>query len=329
MLAASRAPAFLALVLLVSSCAGPGPAPGEGEGRAEAPAGAGPPRIAIEDFLARYPAQVEGPYGITDSSRYDHLPRQRLQVEPYTPYDGPVRASVASYFGFRDLKGVVQASRVIVVGTVRAISRPHFVSEDGGFWDPALHDQPGIPEKAEPSPGIFRDVLFRVEEVLGAEVPEGMPEVVPGGDIVFLVEGGQIEVTLSAVEAEVLEEPGGAGTYLYARESPLELKEGERALVFLDYELVEGLYAQGYGGYFQLLGSGFFWKYELDGDLAWLAWARDDPTWHITLPELRDLARRYLGAGSGGPEPVVPGFVPTNPDPHAGAPPGEIAVPAT
>jgi hypothetical protein len=286
-------------------------------------ASGGPPRIATH-FLARYPARVEGPYGITDSSRYDHLPRQHLRAEPYTPYDGPVRAAVPTYFGYRDPQLLVQASRVIVVGTVRAISRPHFDSEDGGFWDPALHDEPGIPEDAEPTPGIFRDVLFRVQEVIGAEVPDGMPEVVPGGDIAFLVEGGQIEVTLTATEAEA---PGRAGAYLYAWESPLELREGERALVFLDYEYVEGLYAQGYGGYFQLLASGPFAKFELHGERAWLPGARDDPAWRITLPELRDLARKYLGISAGGPEPVVPGFVPTNPDPHAGFPPEEPVVP--
>lgn len=118
----------------------------------------------VDRFLARYPDVIVNEFGVASTRRYDGIVGARLGDRPYGPDVGPEIGYVLTFLGLSSPEDLVARARVAVEGEVLAIGRPHFNSDDGGFWHPQLHDEPGIVPAGSV---ILRDVLFRVDDVWG------------------------------------------------------------------------------------------------------------------------------------------------------------------
>lgn len=144
-----------------------------------------------------------------------------------------------SYLAIRSPEQLASLSRLALRGRVLAFGRPYFNSLDGSYWDSAsVGREAGNPVANE----ILRDVLLHVDDVL-ADVTGS---VAPGQVIEFTVRGGQAVVTItSSPNADADEHPLPPGTYVIASEPSVDLQVGESAVVFLNYEKLDGLYDAG------------------------------------------------------------------------------------
>lgn len=276
-----------------------------------------------EEILKSYPAIIEGKFGTSRTLAYDQIDQPRLSDKPYDK--GRVRMfgeSTGSFLGLRSAVELAQRARLVVQGTVVQIGRPHFASDDGSFWHPALHNEPGV---VDVDNAIFRDVAFRVDDVWGnALTATWRPELArlkPGDTFAFLSPGGQVKVSLAEETANKLEYPGG-GTYIFAEEVPTDLATGEKALLFLDSARVSGLYNGKYGYHFELFPAHeLYYKYSLRDGQAVNTFTSD-----LTMPtqSLRVIVEENIGEAAG-PTPAQ-GTFPATPHPvvtETGAPPRE------
>lgn len=136
--------------------------------------------------------------------------------------------------------------------------------------------------------------------------------------ITFVALGGQVEVTLTEEVARRLELEAGAGTHVFSTEAPTDLRVGERALLFLDFEPIDGLYGGRYGELTQLTPADpLTYKYSIEGEVAVNA---TDPSFSLPVAELRTLVRRELAARAG-PEPSA-GLMFSTPHPVGPGSPG-------
>lgn len=243
----------------------------------------------------RFPRTVTSEFAVTSSARYASPTQGQLTDTPYATVAADHVDYVYSYIdSIATVDDLVERSRLVAVGEVRAIGRPHFNSEDGGFWEDALVDQEGYVPAAT---SIFRDVVFEIEDVLGAEDPA----VAPGDLLTFAVRGGQLLVTLEDSEAQALEFEDGAGDYVFSAEAPVDLAVGERVLVFLDQKPIDGLYDGRYGERFEWFPTHeLYYKFALDGSIAS---SESDPSLKIDLAALRARSSKAV-ATDAGPEPV-------------------------
>lgn len=267
--------------------------------------------------LPRYPATIRGKFGTSSTSAYRGHSPARLSDAPYGPSDGRIVADYHSFAGLSGPTDLARQARVVVRGTVTAIGPPHFNSDEGSFWDPALHDEPGITDVANV---IIRDIQFHVEEVLG----KALYGIEIGSSLRFISLGGQVQVTLSEETAAKLE-LGSAGTYIFSSEPPVDLVEGEEAVLFLNAIPFDGLYNGQYGYRFELYPAHeLYYKYTIDDGRMVNAY---DAAFNLTVTELKDVIGGYL-ALSAGPEPQEGIFSATpHPPVEGGSPPDEQTEP--
>lgn len=287
----------------------------------------GKSRQEIQDLarktLSRYPLSITNEFGTSTSSAYVGIRPARVNDRPYGPNDGKLIQDFYSYLGISGPEELAKLARLVVVGEVITIGPPHFNSDDGGFWHPALHEEPGITDVASV---ILRDVLFRVDEVWATTVLD----VTPGSYLTFLSPGGQVQVTLSEDQARQMELAGGGGTYIFSNEAPVDLVEGEEALLFLNKEAIDGLYQGSYAYRFQWYPAHeLYYKYKIEGGEALNAYDQD-----LSLPwaELKAIVLTHLGRiveEIAGPDPQE-GTFPASPHPpvEGGAPPEDESEPA-
>ena len=180
--------------------------------------------------VSEFPAEVVNSWGVTSVEGYLDIDRRQTTDQPYDPPAGVLRMTTLMSMVSLPLDGRVRESQAIVVGTVVAISNPHYNSVDGGFW----HE----PTYARRS--ILQDVTIEVERVLGdtAELTGA------GGAqkelIVVTIWGGQIVVTFDeSLDPESLPENVEPGDMYVERVIPnVEVAEGDRVLVFLHMEMM-------------------------------------------------------------------------------------------
>ncbi|MQA61804.1 MAG: hypothetical protein GEU86_09980 [Actinophytocola sp.] len=189
----------------------------------------------------RWPALIKGRFGVSHTDAYD-----KIQVPSLSdmPYQGRGFTIDASYEGISDVDALARQSRAIARGTVVAISRPRFNSDDGSFWDPALVDEPGVVPSAS---FVMRDVTMHVSTVYGSKVSD----VDADKDLTFIAPGGQVEVDLDAATAGELGFPG-KGTYVIGSPAEVALAVGDELVVFLNSTPIHGLYGGRYGYQFGL-----------------------------------------------------------------------------
>jgi hypothetical protein len=267
--------------------------------------------------LAGYSSTIRGQFGKSDTSAYDNIRIPRLSDHPYGSRDGRVVSIFFSFLSLSEPADLASAARVVVRGTVRNIGRPHFNSHDGAFWDPALHDEPGITDVANV---IYRDVFFRVDEVWASDIVG----IAPGSTIRFLSLGGQVRVTLPDKVARKIE-LGPGGSYVFANDAPVDLVVGEDAVLFLNSIPIDGLYEGQYGYRFELFpANDLLYKYSIQDDQAINA---HDPTFNMPVGQLKKLIAPNLGRNAG-PKPRNGTF---RADPHpavsGGSPPTETTEP--
>lgn len=294
------------LLAIVGACTAEAPSEaGHSSGFQAAPQNSEPGtqdvRAEIASFLDQVPLQVTNDFARSSVSKYDEIPPNDARLDDH-PFNGkPARSFVYSFLGLSEPVQVVERARLAFRGEVVAIGRPYFNSTDGGFWHPALHDEPGVVDTAN---RILRDVLVKVTEVWG-----NRSNIQPGEELSFASIGGQVQVVLDDEKAEKMEvEPG---SYIYSAEPPVNLSVGEEALLFLDQERLGGLYNGRYGYKFVLYPAHErYYKYRIEDGTAVNAGAQS-----LTLPvdELRKLVAQHLGDRAG-PQPR-PGVFPKEPHP--------------
>ncbi len=129
-----------------------------------------------------------------------------------------------------------------------------------------------------------------------------------------------MKVTLSDEQAEQLQLDQG-GSFVFTSDAPTDLVVGEEAIVFLDYEAIDGLYDGRYGYRFELFPAHeLYYKYRVEGEQALNA---RDSRFDRSLAELRLLILANPGTKVG-PKPT-PGTFPAQPHPPSsgGSPPDE------
>lgn len=238
----------------------------------------------IARVMERYPPRIEGPFGVSDTSAYLEIDRPKLSHFPYRMSGDRVLASMPDYFGPPHPKELPALSRAVVRATVVAIGLPHFNSSDGSFWDGEL-----VGGAAEDGVwGISRQVLVRVDEVLGSL----LPEVREGSYLTLRLPGGQIAVTLTDQAARQLGYEDGV--VIFAEQPPVDMAVGEEAVIFLDLRRRTGLFG-GVLAYRYELGPSSFSGFKL-----WIEGDRlvhpEEPKWEIGLRRMRSLVAAELGA---------------------------------
>lgn len=227
-----------------AGCSGGSPAAERGEPSGQRPTSAGASANERPDLRGlddRWPAVIKGRFGTGRTGAYDRIPVPSLADMPYR---GRGFATTASYVGVSDAEELAQRSRVLSRGTVVAISRPHFNSDDGSFWDPALVSEPGI----VPSESfVMRDVTMQISTVYGSKISG----IAAGSELTFVVSGGQVQVDLDAATAKKLGFPG-EGTYVVGSLAEVPLAVGDELVVFLNSTPIHGLYGGRYGYQFKL-----------------------------------------------------------------------------
>lgn len=256
-------------------------------------------RPSITEWTARRPAVVTGPYGTTDTSGYDLATLDRLSAEPRL--DGQFARRVADTYTYLRLSGTEQlasVSRLVVRGRPVAFSRPYFNSLDGSYWDVSLV---GPEAGRDVASEILRDVLFEVDEVVGASDSASLLD-----PIEFTVRGGQAVVTISDTKAASEgDHPLSPGTYVIGSRPEVDLAIGESVIVFLDYVQLDGLYADGgtrFGYIYRLMPAhDLYYKWTIaDGVVSN---ERFGSPGQLRLPDLRDLMASEAFGSAVGPPP--------------------------
>ncbi len=209
----------------------------------------------------------------------------------------------SSYLGLTSVDELAALSRIVVRGPVTTIGRPHFNSSDGGFWHPALHDEPGVVDVAAE---LFRDVTIRADEVWGTTDPA----VVRGSALTFRVHGGQVLVNLGPEAINSLElTPQSA--YVFSSPPEVDLTIGEQAVFFLPYEAIDGLYDGRYGSVGKLVATHeLAYMFAIEGALAVNAYR---PNFTMSVTQIKHVTSANLATRA---RPVPPsGFVPAQSHP--------------
>ena len=188
-------------------------------------------RISSEGApVSEFPAEVVNSWGVTSVEGYLDIDRRQTTDEPYDPPAGVLRMTTSMSMFRLPLDGRVRESQAIVVGTVVAISNPHYNSVDGGFW----HE----PTYARRS--VLQDITIEVERVLGDTADLTGVGGAQKESIVVTIFGGQIVVTFDdSLNPESLPENVEPGDTYVERVIPnVEVAEGDRVLVFLHMEMM-------------------------------------------------------------------------------------------
>lgn len=243
----------------------------------------------IQSVLDRHAPSVEGKFGQTTTAAYDAIARPRLSDQPYGVGDGRLMTMESTYFGVQDSQSLASRARLVVEGRVLAIGRPYFNSEDGAFWHPALHDEPGVTDVAM---DLYRDIVVEVTEVWASDLPRTAFEPL----LVFGVRGGQAQVVLSDDVAERLEW-GSGGPFVIGGPTEVDLRVGEEALFFLNQRPFSGLYGGRYAYRFVMSPAHeTAFKFTLSGNEAVNAGA---PELSMSVSDLRTLVQENLGEEAG------------------------------
>jgi hypothetical protein len=183
---------------------------------------------------------------------------------------------------------------------VDAIGRPHFSSDNGGFWHPDLVERKCC-ETAGPT--VRRDVTVRVSETWGRR---DVPPI--GGSVTFSATGGQIQVILSPeVQRKLGMTP--AERYIWADEPGVDFAVGDDLLFLLDVEGIDGLYHGRLGemrAYVPAAHNAYV--YRITGDTAVNV---GYPGLDAPVGRLRAVVDRSLGTRAGELPPE--GFTPSEP----------------
>lgn len=282
----SRAAVLAGLALVVGGCSDPQGAKNPSRPRASNTEVNRSLDDEVASFMARYPTLLKGKLGTSDTSAYLEISNPRLTDRPYDAEPGVLFPADVEVAGAPHPTEMPPFSRVIVRGQVVAIGLPHFNSGDGSFWAWELHDELSAPHVRR---SIFRDVLFRVDEVWGSL----LPEIVPGSLVPFVARGGQIAVNLTGTVAEQLGY-GSGGVYIFSEESPQDVAVGEDAVVFLDVRPVLGLYRSNLAARFELFPaqeSGFKYVYKGPGTIGLPGGSEFD----ISESSIRSIIQQQLG----------------------------------
>lgn len=202
-----------------------------------------------------------------------------------------------SYLAIRSPEQLASLSRLALRGRVLAFGRPYFNSLDGSYWDSSsVGRDAGDPVANE----ILRDVLLQVDDVL-ADVTGS---VAPGQAIEFTVRGGQAVVTITRSPNDDAEEhPLPPGTYGIASEPRVDLQIGESAVVFLNYEKLDGLYDAGatkFGHIYRLMPAhDGYYKWSMIDESA----VNESLGVEMSLMDLEALTRSEDFASAAGPAP--------------------------
>ena len=283
---------------------------------------AGPDSTALlRTELVSFAALVEGPLGFTDTLLYE--PFQTDGSLSDRPYDAAGDAILEGYFGFyqpANPEDIVNHSRLVVRGEIVGFGRPHFNSTNGEYWSPTYHEEPGVVDIAL---GVYREVMFRVDEVLGDAAETGLE---PGTELVFTTRGGQVRVTPNQVEEARANEPPAehelapTSPFVISDPSPVDLSVGEEVVLFLNWRSIDGLYNGQYGFKFELAPANeLLYKFRIEGSVL----VNDATGWTLQLGQLPKLIQTRLAEWAGQePEPGIHAA-----RPHPPVPPGEDGEP--
>lgn len=265
----------------------------------------------IRSVLDRYPPSIEGSFGRTTTAAYEAIDEPKLSDAPYDAEDGRLMTIANTYFPIQDARTLAARARLVVEGRVLAIGRPYFNSDDGAFWHPALHDEPGV---TDVSMDLYRDVVVEVADVWGSDLPPSDFEPL----LVFTVRGGQAQVVISDGVAEQLEW-GSGGRFVIGSPTEVDVHVGEKALFFLNKRPISGLYGGRYAFRFVMSPAHeAAFKFTLSDEKAVNPNA---PAMSTSVRELRTIVEEVLGEQAG-PVPKEGTFPePTHPPTSGGTPP--------
>lgn len=340
-----RLAGWMALALLIAACSSTGQigSPEElglPEGRVvvdPAPAGdpesdrsgglvleatAGPDlTVLLKTQLNSFAAVVPGPLGVADTLLYEPYQTDgSLSDRPYDAVGDPVLEGFFNFYKPANPEEIVSLSRLVVRGEIVGFGRPHFNSTGGEYWSPAYHEEPGVVDVAL---RVYREVVFRVDEVLGDAAETGLE---PGTEVVFTTRGGQVRVTPTAVEEARTEGPQAehelapTNPFVISDPSPVDLSVGEEVVLFLNWRSIDGLYNGQYGYKFELFPANeILYKFRIDG----VQLINDATGATIPLDQLAKLIQGRLAEWAGQePEPGVHVA-----QPHHAVPPEEEGEP--
>lgn len=289
------------LLFLQTPWANPAASPGPVAGRTVGPpassrgAGAddGPPVVDVGRWIDdAWPSIIEGPFGTLDATGYRDDPGTTLGHMPSVDggpfierfFGGPATETYQALDGPQDL---ADRAQIVVRGRPLAFSRPYFNATDGAFWLPELV---GARDGILPTSDLRRDVLFRVDEVLGTTLDGGFEP----GLVQFTVRAGQVtvdvpsDVPYAAGYGDVLR----AGRYL-VREAPgADLGMGDDVVLFLRYGEWLGLYDGDFGAVRTLMPvHGLYYAFAIEGDRSRNLTVNPvgDP-WRPSIADLRRMA---------------------------------------
>lgn len=243
------------------------------------------------------PGRISNEFGMMYRGAYKDRPRARLSDRPYRGR-GLQLEDFYTYAGVETTRQLAEQARVVVRGTVTNIGPPHFNSSDGGFWDPALHDEPGVTDIAAE---LLRDVTISIVEVWG----DTEKTIQTGQRLTFTAKGGQVKLEIAEETALALGWPVRA-SYVLASKPEVDVVQGEEAVFFLDYAAIDGLYDNRYGTLRRLAPANeLAYKFTILNDTAINA---SNPHLNASVSDLKAAVARYLGQQAG-PLPAV-GFTP-------------------
>lgn len=239
----------------------------------------------------RLAATVVNGVGVVSAERYATPSARSTMDNPYGPFGGG--GTVAAYAERVDL---VRKAGAAVVVEVLSIAPPRLNSDDGGLW---------IPGNGE-ALAVVQDVRLRVLDRWGDKL--SLPQ-----EFDLSVAGGQVQVTVTAEQAKALEIPqqagsdGGAplpgvrpapgpskgGTFLFSMTPSLELRTGERSLLFVQRGQL-GWQGGGRVGLYVVGESQG--KFVVQGDRVQSA---ERPTWSVAAESLKQEVQRDLGTAAG------------------------------
>lgn len=239
-----------------------------------------------------WPAIIEGPFGTLDATGY--LDDAGATVGYMPPVNGPFveryggGPAVETYQALDGPQDLADRAQIVVRGRPLAFSRPHFNATDGAFWLPELV---GARDGILPTSDLRRDVLFRVDEVLGTTLDGGFEP----GLVQFTVPAGQVVVD---VPTDVPHGPGygaavlQAGRYLVSEEPAADLSVGQEAILFLRYGEWLGLYEASYGAVRTLMPvHELYYAFAVEGERARNLSANPvGDQWRPSVAELRGIA---------------------------------------
>lgn len=240
-----------------------------------------------------WPPIIKGPFGTLDATGYlddagttlGYMPSVEGSpfVERYV--SGP---GVEMYQALDGPQDLADRAQIVVRGRPLAFSRPYFNSTDGAFWLPELV---GARDGILPTSDLRRDVLFRVDEVLGTTFDAGFEP----GLVQFTVRAGQVTVD---VPSDVPYAAGygdhglKAGRYLVRHEPAADLGMGDEVVLFLRYGEWLGLYDGSYGAVRTLMPvHELYYAFAIDGDRTRnLSATPVGDQWRPSVDDLRRIA---------------------------------------